>query len=1034
MRVASSLSLNDGGDTVSLKLKVGSQDITLASMSYGAQGATPAPNDQSLTRERDAGGDLGTNFVAHLSAANAAARAFSPGTLPDGTPFGSPAITRIEIAPASTALDIGASQAFIARAFADGGAREVEIANVSFAWDVSDTAGASHAPASGAATTVTARAAGSFTVRARAGGREAVAALTVNPPPPVLTRVELSPTSASIFVGGAQQFTARAFDQFDHLYAGAQITFSSSDASVAAPGETIVVTDDGSATVSVAGLKAGEARLVATARDGARSVRSGEATLQIAQPPPVVKRVVVSPAQASVNRGQARQFTAQAFDENDQPMANVSFNWTTSDSQAATVSLEGLARGAGVGTVSVVATAPGGAGGQTVSGQAALTVRAPLVINEILADVAPDNANTANVEGDANRDGVRSADDDEFVELFNDSDAPLDLSGIVVSDSASNRFTFPAGTTLDAGRAVVVFGGGSPAAHDPALGGALVFTASSLGLNDGGDTVNVKLPAPGGDIRLASQSYGSAAAGAPVAPLDQSLTRAPDAEVGGAGGGFVAHGAAPRADGRVFSPGTRADGTPFGSPPVVRIEITPASALLDIGARQTFRARAFVPSGDAEAELVNVSFIWDAGDATKAALAPATGASAEATALAAGTTSVRARAGGIEISIPLTVNPPPPVLTRVELTPVTSAIFVGQAQRMTARAFDQFDQPLGGATYGFASDDANVALVESATSDGDMSVVATVRGRAAGTAHVTAMASAGGRTVASGAATLNVSTPPPVLTRVVVAPSSATVAAGATQQFTARGFDQEGREINGLAFAWASDDQGVATIDGGGLATAIRAGAARITAASGGVTSEPAALDVTAPPVAAAGQVVINEALVSFSSSTTQARADFVELYNTTGQTLDISGLVVSFRASGNVSAASMLTLPGAVGSLTTLVQPRGFFLVANGATTFGAAADFAAQGGALNLNNSTGGIKIELGGVKLDGLTYQNGGTAPAAPFNAFGEGAPLVFADAPATVDLIRSPNATDTNNNAADFKRNTATASVTPKAANP
>jgi uncharacterized protein (TIGR03437 family) len=1033
VRVASSLSLNDGGDTVALKLKVGGDEITLASLAYGAQGLAPAPTDQSVTREREAAGGLGAGFVAHLSAADAASRAFSPGTLPDGTPFGSRQITRIEITPASTAIDIGASQAFAARAFAGVGAGEVEVAGVSFAWDASAPAGASLAPASGEATKATARASGSFTVRARAGGREAVAALVVNPPPPVLTRVELSPTSATIFVGGAQQFTARAFDQFDHAYAAARIAFSSSDAGVAAPGEATRGGDEGSAIVNVSGLRAGAARIVATATDGARVVSSGEARLEVAQPPPVVKRVVVSPAEAFVNRGQARQFSAQAFDQNDLPLANVSFNWTASDSQAATVSSDGLARGVGIGTVGIVATAT--SGGETVSGQAVLAVRAPLVINEILADVPPDDSGTASVEGDANRDGARNSDDDEFVELLNDSDAPLDLSGLVIADATSNRFTFPAATALAAGRAVVVFGGGSPPARDPAFGGALVFVAVSLGLNDGGDTLAVKLPAAGGDRLVASQSYGSVFTEAPAAPTNQSITRSPDAEAGAAGGGFVAHTTAARAAGRAFSPGTRADGTPFGSPPVARIEITPAAARLDAGARQTFSARAFVTSGGAEVELPNVSFIWDAGDSTKVALAPTTGAGTDATASAsAGTTSVRARAGGMQGAAPLTVNPPPPVLSRVEVAPAASTIFVGQTQRLTARAFDQFDQPLRGATFAFVSDDESVARVESITINEDGSAVAIVGGRGAGAARVTAAASAGANAVKSDAATLTVKPPPPVLTRVVVSPAAATVAAGATQQFVARGFDQDGREMGGLAFAWSSSDEGVAAVDEGGLATAIKAGAARVTAASGGVASEPAALSVTAPPVAAAGQVVINEALVSFSSSATQPRADFVELYNTTDRTLDVSGLVISFRGSGNTSAVSTVMLPGAAGSLTTLIQPRSYFIVVNGASTFGAAADFAVQGGGFNLNNSTGGIKIELGGVKLDGLTYQNGSAAPAAPFNSFGEGAPLVFADAPATVDLIRSPNATDTNNNASDFKRNTSTAGVTPRAANP
>jgi uncharacterized protein (TIGR03437 family) len=1033
-----SLGLNDTGDTVSLKLKVGDEDITLASQSYGSQGGINAPSNQSLTRERDANGvGLTDAFVAHLSATNAAARAYSPGTLPDGTPFDSAPIARIEITPTAATLDIGASQTFNARAFASTAMGEIELANVSFAWDVSDASKATVAQASGASTKITAVAHGEITVRARAGGRESSATLKVNPLPPVLTRVELSPANATIFVGGTQLFTARAFDQFDQPFAGAQFAFTSSDANLATIDLVTNGASDASVTATVTGRHAGAARINATASDGTHVVSSNDSTLQIILPPPIVKSVVVSPVSASVNRGQSQQFTASAFDQYGQPVANVSFTWTTTGAQIATVTTDGLVRGVGLGAVEIVATTPDGTGG-TVSGRATLTVRAPLVINEILADVPPDNANTANVEGDANRDGIRSSDDDEFVELLNNSDAPLDLSGVVISDSTSNRFTFPAGTTLGAGQAAVVFGGGSPNQNDPAFCGARIFTTGSLGLNDGGDTVTVKLPSTNGEIVIASQSYGSAAQGATPAPTDQSLTRSPDAEVNGSGGGFVAHANALNSAARSFSPGTRADGTPFGSRALTRIEIAPASVALDIGAHQTFNARAFTNVGGAEIEIANVSFIWDVTDATKATLAPQTGASTNATAVAAGTTSVRARAGGLEATESLTVKPPPPVLTTVTLAPTSAIIIVGQSQQFIARAFDQFNQPFVGATFNFSSDDTNLARVESATNSGDGSAVANVSARGAGTAQVTATVTSGATVIKSNPATLTINPPPPILTRITVSPSPATIAAGALQQFTARGFDQNGQEIGGLNFAWTTSDAKVATIDQSGRATGINQGDAQITASSGGVTSAPATLHVNAPPVAAAGQVVINEALVSSaapppSPSPTPLRRDFVELYNTTDQTLDISGLVVSFRSSGTNNTPAVVTLPGAVGSVTTHIRPHSYFLIVNGASTYGVLADFEVQNGGFDLNNTTGGIKIELGGAKLDGITYQSGSTPPAAPFNAFGEGSFLIFSSG-TTNDLIRSPNGADTNNNATDFKRNGTAASVTPKTANP
>src|SRR5205085_4940161 len=313
-----------------------------------------------------------------------------------------------------------------------------------------------------------------------------------------LTRVTLEPATATANVGDTTQFTAQAFDQVERALPGVAFNFTSSDTNVATISDVITDSNAGRAVATVKGLSTGAAQIKATASDGANSAQSNEATVQIVPPPPVVQRVVVSPASASINRGQTQQFNAQAFDQNDNLVPNASFTWTTSDAQLATVSNDGLARGVGLGAVSVIAMTPNGTGG-TVTGQAALNVLAPLVINEILADVPPDNASTQIVEGDANRDGVRNADDDEFVELLNNSSAPLDLSGIVIADSQSNRFTFPPNTTLEGGRCVVIFGGGAPPTADPAFGGALILKTSSLGLNDSGDTVTIKLPATGVD-------------------------------------------------------------------------------------------------------------------------------------------------------------------------------------------------------------------------------------------------------------------------------------------------------------------------------------------------------------------------------------------------------------------------------------------------------------------------------------------------------------------------------------------------------
>ncbi|HYX40499.1 MAG TPA: Ig-like domain-containing protein, partial [Pyrinomonadaceae bacterium] len=362
--------------------------IAVQAYGSGASGAPPAPSDQSLTRTPDTEvGSVGGNFVAHTSAANAAARVFSPGTRTDGTPFGSPSLTRIEVAPASAQLDISAQQSFTARAFALTNGAETEVPSVSFIWDASDATKATLNPATGASTTATTLAAGTTSVRAQAGGQQATATLKINPPPPVLTKVVLMPTTAAIITGQTQQFTARALDQFNQPFTGASYSFNSDDPNIA---QIISTTNnaDGSADATVSGRGVGTAQITATATSGMTVVLSDAAALTVNPPPPIVTQIVVSPASATINRGQTQQFTAQAFDQNGQPLANVSFTWTTSDTLVATINADGLAHGGGIGAVNLSATAADGAGG-TVSGQATLNVRAPLVINEILADVPP---------------------------------------------------------------------------------------------------------------------------------------------------------------------------------------------------------------------------------------------------------------------------------------------------------------------------------------------------------------------------------------------------------------------------------------------------------------------------------------------------------------------------------------------------------------------------------------------------------------------------------------------------------------------
>ena len=164
------------------------------------------------------------------------------------------------------------------------------------------------------------------------------------------------------------------------------------------------------------------------------------------------------------------------------------------------------------------------------------------LINEVLYDPAGD------LIGDANGDGTRDANDDEFIEFFN-SGPELDLSGYTISDESQVRHTFPAGTIIPVNGVLVLFGGGTPTGS---FGGALVQTASegSLNISNAGDIVTLR--DTNDTVILTFDVYNLS--GNP----NESYTRNPDLT-----GGFVQHAGIPEANGALFSPGTKLDGTSF---------------------------------------------------------------------------------------------------------------------------------------------------------------------------------------------------------------------------------------------------------------------------------------------------------------------------------------------------------------------------------------------------------------------------------------------------------------------------------------
>lgn len=186
---------------------------------------------------------------------------------------------------------------------------------------------------------------------------------------------------------------------------------------------------------------------------------------------------------------------------------------------------------------------------------------AGLRVNEVHADP----------EDDANRDGTLNSGQDEFVEIVNDSASPIDLSGYELYDGSNLRHVFPVATTLDAGCAMVVFGGGDiTEGQSLDFQGAILQKASSgtLALNNNGDIASLRTPA---GTEIAGHVWG------PIPDGNGSLTMSPDLN---ASNDFVSHFIA---SGVSSSAGTRTDGTAFCAFAQLTLAVSPDTIVENAG-------------------------------------------------------------------------------------------------------------------------------------------------------------------------------------------------------------------------------------------------------------------------------------------------------------------------------------------------------------------------------------------------------------------------------------------------------------------
>jgi len=288
-----------------------------------------------------------------------------------------------------------------------------------------------------------------------------------------------------------------------------------------------------------------------------------------------------------------------------------------------------------------------------------------------------------------------------------------------------------------------------------------------------------------------------------------------------------------------------------------------------------------------------------------------------------GLATITASLGSATVSSPLNVTAAK--IVSISLTPASATTPIGGHARLTATGvFD--DSSTQDISMSSAWTSTNTAIATVGTTSGTYGLIT---GVSAGAANVNATFSYAGAN-ATGSAPVTVSGA--TLVSMTVSPSSALIAPGSGQQFTATGtFSDGSKQSITQSVTWSSSDSTVATVNSAGVALGQSAGTVTITAKSGSLSGN-ANLIVES---SALTSIQVNPVSVS-TPATTQVQYHAIGMF-ADGSQQDLTGAVT--WTSSTSSIATISNASGSLGLATAL-----------GAGTATISAVFRGQVGTANL------------------------------------------------------------------------------------
>lgn len=483
--------------------------------------------------------------------------------------------------------------------------------------------------------------------------------------------VSVSPDSSSAVRGTRMQMVAELRNGNGQVVQDRQLTWTSSDPAIATVDTTGLVTMVGTGT----------AEITADVRG-----KRGRSRIQVV--PPSVASVQVTPTPSSVVRGQTVALSAQARSSTSEVITDRAVTWTSLSPAIATVSSSGVVSGVSAGTAQVNATIDG------ITGSAAITVTnpppgAPSTVSDLSVTAVTDSSVTI-----------------RFTEVANGAEAPANYeirystSGFdwstALSPSRGSCTAQLTGTTIGAVRSCELRGLFAATLYRVAVrslrgttGPDAVYGAVSNVAT--GTTAQAPVPPPAA-IATITLTPGTAAV---LTGQTASFTATPrDAQGNALTGRSITWSSSNSAVATVSSTGV-ATGVAAGTmsvrataegitgsatltvsvpPPaaVATITLAPGTASLVTGQTASFAATLRDSAGNV---LTGRSVTWSSSNSAIATVS----SSGVATAVAAGSASVRATSGSVTGSASLTVSAPVITATQVVIATQPGGALLGNA-------------------------------------------------------------------------------------------------------------------------------------------------------------------------------------------------------------------------------------------------------------------------------------------------------------------------------------------------------------------